>query len=58
MAEIISIMTQFGVFIEFDKFSSKSPKIFLKMTSLPSYNVILCFRLLYPLKFLNSLFLD
>ena len=28
------------------------------MTSLPSYGFIFCFRLPYPLKFLNSLFLD
>ena len=28
------------------------------MTSLPSYDVIFCLRLPYPLKFRNSLFLD
>ena len=52
-----SIMIKFGVLIEFDKFSPKSPKK-VKMTSLPSYDVVLCFRLPCSLKFRNSLFLD
>ena len=45
-----SITTKFGVVIEFEKFSPKSPKRF--------NDVILCFRLPYPLKFRNSLFPD
>ena len=45
------IMTKFSVVMEYDKFSPKSPKNFKKITSLPSYDVIFCFRLPYPLKF-------
>ena len=52
------IMTKFSVIIEFDKLSPKSLKEFIRMTSLWSYEVIFCFKLLYLLKFLNSLFLD
>ena len=48
------IMTKFGALIEFDKFSPKSPNIFLKMTSLSSYDVTFCFRLPYPSKFFIS----
>ena len=52
-----SIMTKFGVVIEFDKLPPKSPKTSIKMMSLQSCDVIFCFRLPYPLKFRNSLFL-
>ena len=52
-----STTIKFGVFIEFDKFSPKSPKN-IRMTLLWSYDVIFCFRLPDPLKFQNSSFLD
>ena len=51
-----SIIIKFGIVIEFDTLSPKSPKIFLKMKSLPSYDVLFCLRLLYPFKSRNSLF--
>ena len=50
-----SIMIKLGEVIEFDIVFSKIIKKISKMTSLLSYDVILCLRLLYPLKFRNSL---
>ena len=48
-----SITIKFGVLIEFDKFLQISQKI-QKLMSLPSSDVIFCFRLPYSLKFFIS----
>ena len=40
-----SVMAKFGVLIEFDKFSPRSPKKLTKMTSQRNYDDIFCFRL-------------
>ena len=53
-----SITIKIGILIEFDKFPPKWPQKVSKMTPLPSYDVIFCLRLQYPLKFRNCLFLD
>ena len=45
----VAIMIKFGVLTEFDKFFLKSPKSFQKITSLPTYDIIFCFMLPYPL---------
>ena len=54
-----SIIIEFAVLIEFDKFFPKSSKKIMRMISAWSYDVIFCFMFSsLPLKFQNSLFLD
>ena len=53
-----SIITKFSLFKEYDKFFSKSANKIIWVTLLRKYEIIFCFRLMYPLKFWNSSFLD